>query len=77
MQNDHGEQTSGAVSRGTPSRPQSEPVAGGFFIALLVIAGTIFGGLLGQPVIGLLAGLALGAGIALVLWLRDRAKGQD
>jgi hypothetical protein len=50
------------------------PQAGGFIIAVAIMAGTIIGGLNGQPSIGLLAGLGLGVVAALAVWLRDRAK---
>lgn len=48
------------------------PKGGGAPIALLTIAGTITGGLLGQPSIGLLAGLGLGVIFALLIWWRGR-----
>lgn len=48
--------------------------AGGSLLALGTIVGTVGGGLLGQPVVGLLAGLALGAATAVVIWLADRRK---
>ena len=48
------------------------PRGGGAIIALLAMAGVIGGGLMGQPSAGLLAGLGLGAAIALFLWFRDR-----
>lgn len=44
----------------------------GAIIALLILAGVIIGGLLGQPSIGMLAGLAAGIAIAIFLWLRER-----
>ena len=47
--------------------------AGGVFIAGLTMAGTITGGFMGQPSIGLLAGLSLGCAIAFALWWKDRA----
>lgn len=50
------------------------PQAGGFFIALAAMAGAILGGLAGQPSIGLLAGCAVGALAAVVLWLADRRR---
>lgn len=56
----------------TPSR--KSPSAGGVFIAVLSLAGAIGGGLLGQPTIGLLVGIAAGVVLALALWLRDRAR---
>lgn len=48
--------------------------AGGVFIALLTIAGVIVGGFMGQPTIGLLAGLVLGIAISLWLWLSQRER---
>ncbi|MBP6030723.1 MAG: hypothetical protein KA533_04770 [Sphingobium sp.] len=55
------------------SPPQPDPVyAGGCFIAALVPIGAVAGGLMGQPSIGLLAGLGLGCAIAVALWLRTR-----
>jgi uncharacterized membrane protein (UPF0136 family) len=53
---------------------RSGPQAGGFIIAFAILAGTIVGGLKGQPSIGLLAGLGLGVVAALAVWLRDRRK---
>ncbi|HEX7871838.1 MAG TPA: hypothetical protein VF475_02940 [Sphingobium sp.] len=44
------------------------PMGPGAPIALLIIAGVIVGGLLGQPSIGLLVGAALGAGVAFLAW---------
>lgn len=45
---------------------------GGSLLAIGTIAGTIGGGLHGQPVVGLLGGLATGTAIAIILWLVDR-----
>ena len=45
---------------------------GGVFIAIGAIVGAIAGGLMGQPSAGLLAGLALGALAALLIWWRGR-----
>jgi predicted outer membrane lipoprotein len=50
------------------------PQAGGFLIAIAIMAGTIIGGLMGQPSIGLLAGAAIGVIGAIALWLVDRKK---
>lgn len=55
-------------------QPQSQKSAGGIFIAFGGIAGVLLGGIMGQPSIGLLAGLAFGALIALALWLRERGN---
>jgi uncharacterized membrane protein (UPF0136 family) len=50
------------------------PQAGGFLIAVAIMAGTIIGGLMGQPSIGLLAGTAIGVVVAIALWLVDRRR---
>lgn len=46
--------------------------AGGFILAVCILAGAIVGVILGEASAGLLAGAALGTLIALVLWWRDR-----
>lgn len=56
------------------SRAKKNPSGGGAIIALLILAGTISGGLLGQPSIRLLCGTAAGVLIALLMWLVDRRK---
>ncbi|MGB5483831.1 hypothetical protein [Parasphingorhabdus sp.] len=45
---------------------------GGVFIAIGAIGGVFAGIYLGQPSAGLLAGLALGAAAALLVWLKGR-----
>ena len=55
-------------------RPPEYSNGGGVFIALLTIAGAIIGGLMGQPSIGLLSGLALGVAIAIALWWIERKR---
>ena len=57
----------------TTQRPKP-PTGAGAIIAFLVMAGTIGGGILGQPSIGLLSGLGLGVLIAVILWWRERAR---
>ncbi|MFD1107284.1 hypothetical protein [Sphingobium olei] len=56
------------------SQGKKNPTGAGAIIALLILAGTIIGGLMGQPSIGLLAGTAIGVAIALILWLRERGR---
>jgi uncharacterized membrane protein (UPF0136 family) len=53
-----------------PSPGGRPPLGSGAPLAFLIVAGAIVGGLMGQPTIGLLAGLALGVAIAVALWLR-------
>jgi uncharacterized membrane protein (UPF0136 family) len=50
------------------------PQAGGFLLALSIVAGTLIGGLRGQPSIGLLVGTAVGVAAAVALWLIDRTR---
>lgn len=52
--------------------PRRKPIGGGVFIAIGLVTGAIAGGLLGQPSIGLLAGLAAGGTVTALLWWRDR-----
>ena len=52
--------------------PRKQPRALGALIAFMTLGGAIGGGLLGQPVIGLLAGFGVSALIALLFWLKDR-----
>lgn len=52
-----------------PISPDRRPrLGGGAPIALLTIAGVIIGGLMNQPVIGLLTGLGIGVIIAILVW---------
>ena len=56
------------------TKGRKNPTGAGAIIALLILGGAIGGGLMGQPSAGLLAGAALGALIALLLWLRERGN---
>lgn len=56
------------------SKGRQEPTGAGAIIAFLILGGTIGGGLMGQPSIGLLAGAGAGVLVALLLWLRERGK---
>ena len=49
-----------------------EPRALGCLIALFTLGGAIGGGLLNQPVVGLLVGLGVSVLLALLFWLKDR-----
>lgn len=51
------------------------PVAGGIIMAITTTVGAIWGAREGQPSAGLLAGLGVGAVIALLVWLLDRRRG--
>lgn len=49
-----------------------EPTGMGALIALLIMGGAIIGGIMGQPSLGLLIGLAIGVAAAVAMWLRER-----
>ena len=50
------------------------PQAGGFIIAVAILAGTVIGALAGQPSLGLLSGAGVGIAAALAIWLVDRTR---
>jgi TM2 domain-containing membrane protein YozV len=53
----------------------NKSMAGGFFIALGLIGGGIAGVYFDQPSAGMVIGLGIGCGIALLVWLIDRKRG--
>ena len=48
--------------------------AGGFILAVSIIAGTVVGVIVGQPSIGFLAGTGTGLLLALLFWLAERRR---
>lgn len=58
----------------TTDRTTPPSRAGGVFMALGTLGGTVIGGMLGQPSIGFLAGLGSGFVIHGALWYMDRRK---
>lgn len=48
------------------------PKSGGVLLALAIVVGVIGGGLLGQPSIGFLVGLAVGVLLVALVWFTDR-----
>lgn len=48
--------------------------AGGFLLAVAIIAGAVAGTISGQPSIGVIGGVAVGALIAILIWLADRRR---
>jgi hypothetical protein len=60
-----------------PVRPRhpSKGVAGGFFIFVGLIIGSIIGVIYDQPSIGMVGGMTTGGIIATIIWLLDRRKG--
>ena len=51
-----------------------KPLAGGFFLSVLIIAGFVWGAATGQAMRGILFGTLAGIALALVLWLFDRRR---
>jgi hypothetical protein len=49
-------------------------MAGGFLLAVSLLAGTILGAGRGQASIGFVAGLGVGLALLLLVWLIDRAR---
>jgi hypothetical protein len=50
------------------------PMAGGFLWMLAILIGTVWGVAAGNPMRGLLAGTAVGAGLAIIVWMVDRRR---
>jgi hypothetical protein len=48
--------------------------AGGCFLTLFIFAGFVAGLAIGNPMKGVLAGTAIGALLAIILWLIDRRR---
>jgi hypothetical protein len=53
---------------------QRSPAAGGFPLIVLILTGFAAGVALGEPAIGVLAGLAAGIVAALVVWRLDSRR---
>ena len=53
-------------------QPQSR--GAGIFIVIAIAIGTAVGTAMGQSSLGLVAGIAAGSAIAVLLWLRDRKR---
>ena len=51
-----------------------KPIAGGFFLSVLIITGFVWGAATGQAMRGILFGTLAGIVLALVLWLVDRRR---
>jgi hypothetical protein len=51
------------------------PAAGGIFLFLGPVIGAIYGVEVGEPIVWMLAGFAVGASAALAVWWWDRKRG--
>jgi hypothetical protein len=50
------------------------PMAGGFLLAVSLVAGTVLGAGQGQASLGLVAGFVVGLALTLAVWLIDRRR---
>ena len=50
------------------------PIAAGGPLALAITTGALIGAILGQPSLGVVIGVGVGAVIAITLWLIDRER---
>ncbi|HEX8302024.1 hypothetical protein [Sphingomonas sp.] len=57
------------------ANPSRTPMAGGFILAIALIAGVVIGMGRGQASMGFVAGLGVGLAGLLIVWLVDRRKG--
>ena len=48
--------------------------AGGIFLMVAILAGSVWGLARGEPMLGILAGTALGVLAAVLMWLVDRRR---
>jgi Na+/proline symporter len=55
-------------------QPRSNAMAGGFFIAAGMLGGAVAGVIFKQPSIGMVAGLAFGIIVAVIIWAIDRKR---
>jgi hypothetical protein len=49
--------------------------AGGCFLTLFILAGFVYGLSIRDPLQGVLIGTAVGAALAILVWLVDRSRG--
>ena len=55
-----------------PSMAKRNPMAGGFLWMVSILIGAAWGIAAGKPMDGILIGTAIGAALAVVVWLLDR-----
>ncbi len=55
-------------------KDKRNPVSGGFAIGVGALLGGLWGVHSGQAVVGLAGGIAIGALVALLVWLVDRSR---
>jgi hypothetical protein len=55
-------------------QPKQNALGGGIFIAIGLLGGAIIGVFMGEPSIGMVAGLATGIAVAGLVWIIDRKR---
>jgi UDP-N-acetylmuramyl pentapeptide phosphotransferase/UDP-N-acetylglucosamine-1-phosphate transferase len=64
-------------NNGQKSKGTRSPMAGGIFIFIGLLAGSILGIAYDKPSVGMIGGFAVGTAIALMIWLLDSFRKQD
>jgi UDP-N-acetylmuramyl pentapeptide phosphotransferase/UDP-N-acetylglucosamine-1-phosphate transferase len=70
----------GGMNTNTPkpkNKGKRSPLAGGIFIFIGLLAGSILGIAYDKPSVGMIGGFAIGTAIALMIWLLDSFRKQD
>jgi UDP-N-acetylmuramyl pentapeptide phosphotransferase/UDP-N-acetylglucosamine-1-phosphate transferase len=68
------------MDKDTPNpnnKKKRSPMAGGIFIFIGLLAGSILGIAYDKPSVGMIGGFAVGTAIALMIWLLDSFRKQD
>jgi UDP-N-acetylmuramyl pentapeptide phosphotransferase/UDP-N-acetylglucosamine-1-phosphate transferase len=64
-------------NNGQKSKGTRSPLAGGIFIFIGLLAGSILGIVYDKPSVGMIGGFAVGTAIALMIWLLDSFRKHD
>jgi uncharacterized protein YcfJ len=70
----HGPRNGGKDVFMEQENPKQNALGGGIFIAIGLLGGGIIGVFMGEPSIGMVAGLATGIAVAGLVWIIDRKR---
>lgn len=59
----------------SPMQKRRTPAAGGIFLFLGPIVGTLYGIGRGEPILWMIYGFGAGVALAVVIWLADKRRG--